>query len=77
MPIVTTCKSCREDFPSALEVGSLGSWQSLTVEDNNETCGHCGAANTYGKAEYRYEDTGKTRSETSNPLAPTRSSPTV
>ncbi len=59
MPMVTTCKSCQEEFPSSLEVGSLGTWQSLTVEDNREECRHCGAENTYVKAEYRYDDTGQ------------------
>lgn len=56
MPVVTTCKSCKRDFSSTLEVASLGTWQSLTVEGNDEACGHCGAMHTYDKAEYRYEN---------------------
>jgi hypothetical protein len=56
MPVVTSCKSCQEDLPSTLEVASLGTWQSLTVEDHSETCAHCGAVHAYDKAEYRYED---------------------
>ena len=56
MPVVTSCRSCEEDLPSTLEVASLGTWQSLTVEERRETCGHCGAVHTYEKAEYRYAD---------------------
>ncbi|MEX2424417.1 MAG: hypothetical protein WD990_10600 [Acidimicrobiia bacterium] len=56
MPVVTTCKACQGDFPSALEAGSLGTWQSLTVSESSETCSHCGAVHTYAKDEYRYED---------------------
>jgi hypothetical protein len=60
MPVVASCKSCQAEFQSALEVASLGTWQSLTVEDNREACAHCGALNTYGKAEYRYEESHRT-----------------
>lgn len=55
MPVITTCKSCKRDFPSALSVGSLGTWESLTVEESDETCIHCQAVNKYEKHEYRYE----------------------
>lgn len=60
MPVVTTCKSCHQDFPSALEVGSLGTWQSLTVETTDETCGHCGATNTYARGDYRFQNADPT-----------------
>lgn len=55
MPVVVTCKACEKVFPSTLEVGSLGTWQSLTVEESQEVCRTCGAVNTYEKKDYHFE----------------------